>query len=314
MKAVAAALTLLLIISTASAQGLPKGVEVMVDYAVEQARGLTFLAAYLGGILTFLSPCVIPLLFVFLAMSHREQANPVKMTLAFFLGLATVYALMGAGAFYLGGALNQFRAAVTPLAGVLLILMGVSTAFGRGFTLIKPPENIKFSALGVYSLGASFAVGFTPCVGPIYAGILFLSSFLQSPFYSAALMVFYTAGVATPLFAAAVFRDRVDFSRLRMLAVEVSLPGYGRRIRLHPASLAAGVMLAGVGTLFLLYGGTYAFNFIDPLGTKKLFYGGQRFLLDNPVGGATAGLFLMVSAAAAAWVAGKTILQKKHGG
>jgi cytochrome c-type biogenesis protein len=178
-------------------------------------------AALLAGLLSFLSPCVLPLIPGYLSFISgyglaevREGSGRFRIltrTLAFALGFTLVFSAMGilfSGASILLGSLSR---TVTLIAGCLVIVLGVNLLFDFIKVLdLEARFHVKRSPrgyAGAFLLGVAFAAGWTPCVGPILASILLYASSNGDVPKAALLLAAYSAGLALPFFAAGLFFD-----------------------------------------------------------------------------------------------------------
>lgn len=159
-------------------------------------------AVYFAGLFSFFSPCIFPLLPVYIGMLSTSGKKSIIKTLLFVTGLSTSFVLLGFGAGSLGSFLTSsiFRIG----SGIIVIIFGVIQ-----MELIKIPilERTKVldikgkednSIWGAFLLGFTFSLGWTPCVGPILASILFISSGGGNPYYGAFMMLIYVLGLASP--------------------------------------------------------------------------------------------------------------------
>jgi len=184
---------------------------------------ITVIGAFVGGLLSFLSPCVLPLVppyLCFLAgvsfeeLTEREAvtgSQRVFLTaLAFVLGFTTVFVALGATASLIGQTLAQYLNVLSIVAGAVILLMGLHFlgvfrlawlyADARVEVQRKPP-----GMLGGYIVGLAFAFGWTPCVGPVLAAILFMAGAEDTAWRGAALLFIYSLGMGLPFLAASVF-------------------------------------------------------------------------------------------------------------
>jgi cytochrome c-type biogenesis protein len=187
--------------------------------------GTTAIAvAFAGGVISFLSPCVLALVPGYLAflsgvavddLSRRRRAV-IAPTLAFILGFATVFTLIGAG---IGGAtsvLKDERRALELVGGVLLIVLALVVLLGPRLGLAqrewRPLAWMRGRGGrigGGVLTGVVFAIGWTPCIGPILGGILTVAATGQSPTGGAVLLLVYSAGLGVPFLATSLAFDRM---------------------------------------------------------------------------------------------------------
>ena len=214
------------------------------------------LPAFLAGVVSFLSPCTLPILpgyFAFTFGARRQQV--ALMTVAFFLGLATTLTILGAGVSFLGSLFHGFRDQLTVIGGVLIVGLGCMSLVGKGFTGIKMNDRPATTFTGTYLFGMTFALGWTACVGPILGALLTLVAAQGSSgavLAGAVLAFLYALGLALPLFLITLFFSRLGTGTqawrfLKGRGWEVKL--FGRTLYLHSTSVISGLLLIGVGLL-----------------------------------------------------------------
>lgn len=219
---------------------------------------VSYLAAFLGGVLSLLSPCSALLLPAFFAYAFGGGGELVKKTGVFYLGLAATLVPLGMGISAVSALFYGQRSLLITLSGSLLIAFGVVQIFGRGFA-VGPLERLRGKIRGdsvgaVFALGAVYGfAGF--CSGPILGAVLTVAASSGGALQGAALLATYAAGMAVPLFLMALLWDRLDLGRRRWLrGREV---GVGR-LRFHTTNLISGTIFVLLGVVFIAYEGTSA--------------------------------------------------------
>lgn len=226
--------------------------------AVVQAGGGSMLvfapAAFLAGVVSFLSPCTLPILpayFAFTFQARRERV--VIMTIAFFLGLATTMVVLGASATALSQVLFRNLREITVIGGLIVIGFGVMSLLGKGFTGAKMLDRPTASVAGSYLYGATFALGWTACVGPILGALLTLLATQGLAVAQGAVLAFiYALGLGTPLIVIAAFFTRLgrgsrfwQLARGRGFTLDLGFA----TLDLHTTSIISGLLLIGMGVL-----------------------------------------------------------------
>jgi cytochrome c-type biogenesis protein len=221
------------------------------------ARGSLWLlapAAFLAGILSFLSPCTLPILPAYFAFTFQSKKQTVVwMTVAFFLGLTTTLTVLGASATALSQLLFQYLRQITVMGGLAIIALGILSLLGKGFSGPQIQERPSRTALGSYLYGATFALGWTACIGPILGAILTLLATQGFGILQGALLAFvYAIGLGTPLILVSTFFGRLGqgsrfWKVLKGKGFEVQLRN--QVLYLHSTSLISGILLIGMGYL-----------------------------------------------------------------
>jgi cytochrome c-type biogenesis protein len=227
---------------------------------MENQLGLT--AAFVAGLLSFLSPCILPLIPGYLTFitgmsleelisggdRRRHLAGIVASTIFFVAGFTTVFVLAGAGAGWLGRSVNANFPIITKVAAALIILFGLHLI---GIIRIKwlyyekrvHVQTKPIGLLGTYAVGLAFGFGWSPCVGPQLASILALASTTGRAGEGMVLLSAFSLGLAIPFLLTGLFVDTFLnlFKRMR------------RYLRM--VEIAAGVLMVVIGILILT--GTY---------------------------------------------------------
>lgn len=258
---------------------LPENVQKLIEYKHEQAdfylRNLSFLVAFLAGILGILTPCSLAILPAFFAYSFESKKEITKMTSVFFLGFAPVFIIFGLIATLLGKSLAMFQKSNQFLvigAGIFLIIFGLMVLFGKGFSGISFNKKTKKTPFGVFLFGILFAIGFTACMGPILVGILLIASTFQNYFYSGFLMLFYSLGFFIPLFLISMSFDKFNFAEV--------VERWNKKVGFPISSLIAGILLIAMGITFIILGGTHFFDFLGLGSLTVLIYNLQEKLFN----------------------------------
>lgn len=234
---------------------------------------ISYAGALGGGILSFLSPCVLPLVpayLCFLSGKSLEELSGVKpledgaarrvviAALLFIVGFSSVFVVLGASASAISGLLLEYKLILGKIAGVIIIAFGFHFMGFLRLPIINRDlrlhlRNSSASMLSAFILGLAFAFGWTPCIGPILATVLSVAARGESLWYGATLLTVYAAGLGIPFLLAAFLA--VPFMR------------WLRRIRNHfrKIELATGSLLILTGLLFL-------FNSFELLGFFLLEY------------------------------------------
>ncbi|NNN22655.1 MAG: cytochrome c biogenesis protein CcdA [Acidimicrobiales bacterium] len=194
---------------------------------------LSIITAFGGGIISFASPCVLPLVPAFIAtvtsLSGKENSVQEKgigavsklivlrQTVLFVLGFSIVFVLLGLGATGIGRTLERNQLLLSRLSGVLIILMAIVlsiSAFGKWITFEKEfrfhPNIRKFGVVGAPLAGAAFAFGWTPCIGPVLAAVLALAANGQSSLNGAVLLSAYALGLGLPFILAGLLLEQIQ--------------------------------------------------------------------------------------------------------
>lgn len=211
---------------------------------------LIFLA-FTAGIFSFLSPCTLPILPAYFAVTAQaDRARMGFMSVAFFLGLATLFVGMGASASFFGGLLREYMFSLTKIGGIIVIIFGIMTLFGKGFSGAGFQGRPASTFFGFFLFGATFALGWTPCVGPILSGILILAAADKTIFQGMLLLFFYAVGLGVPLIFIATLcgnlpKDGLFWTLLRGKGWSLRLAG--NDLLLHSTNIFSGLLLIILG-------------------------------------------------------------------
>jgi cytochrome c-type biogenesis protein len=185
------------------------------------AADISLLAALIAGLVSFLSPCVLPLVppyLVYLAGTSLERladddpqtgstAQTVGAALLFVAGFSTVFVALGASASLIGSLVRAYSGTLATVAGVVIIVMGlhflgvfkIATLMREKRASLPKPVGLW----GAYVMGLAFAFGWTPCIGPILAAILAVAASETTVTRGATLLAVYSLGLGVPFVIAA---------------------------------------------------------------------------------------------------------------
>jgi len=215
------------------------------------------LAAFLAGILSFLSPCVLPLVPGYVSLISGATVEDLQSdeghmlgkvmlhSLTFILGFSIVFIALGAVATGIGQLANEYHNLLAKLAGVTVIIFGLHLTGLlkiKAFYADKRLHDVKggSSALGSFAVGFAFAFGWTPCIGPILTTILVFAGAQETVLKGILLLAVYSLGLAVPFL-------------LTSLGVDRFLGFYTRfRRHLHTVEVVSGVLLIAVGVLIFM--------------------------------------------------------------
>jgi cytochrome c-type biogenesis protein len=197
---------------------------------------ITYIGAFIAGLLSFLSPCVLPLIPSYITYitglsfadlqaehpTHKVRQQTVIHSLLFVAGFTTVFVLLGASATYIGNFLQSHMGLLRKIGGLLIIIFGVHVTgiFDIGLLLGEKRLTIHRKPagyLGSFIVGVAFAAGWTPCIGPILASILMVAATEETIFHGIALLLIYSLGLGLPFFLAslAMHQFLVFFNRFK---------------------------------------------------------------------------------------------------
>lgn len=227
---------------------------------IDTLNHVSLFAAFSAGLLSFVSPCVLPLVPSYVsyitglsveqlsdaAERHRFQRAIIANSLLFIAGFSSVFIAFGASASFLGQVLYEYQEIIRKVGAILIILFGLYLLGILNLKFLMTEHHlIAFSKrpvgyLGSFLIGTAFAAGWTPCVGPILGAILAYASTTESMQSGILLLASYSLGIGLPLFLTALSVDRflAYFKKARMY--------------LRGVSFASGACLVLVG--ILIYG------------------------------------------------------------
>ncbi|MCW5685665.1 MAG: sulfite exporter TauE/SafE family protein [Pseudolabrys sp.] len=218
---------------------------------------ISFLAALVAGVVSFLSPCVLPLVppyLVYLAGASlermaggepvaRARTDTVIASICFVLGFTTVFVALGASATAIGGLIRAWSGTLATVAGIVIIIMGLHFLGVTRLAFLMQEKRVTVSKpvslWGAYVMGLAFAFGWTPCIGPILAAILAVAASESTVTRGASLLAVYSLGLGIPFVVAA-------------FAIQPFAAFLARfRTHLHRVEQVMGVLLIITGIAFL---------------------------------------------------------------
>lgn len=218
--------------------------------------------AFAAGLLSFLSPCILPLIPSYLSyiggasLAELQESSPrrsetVGRTLLFVLGFSVVFVLLGLLAGTSGFLIGGTSRIISLVAGGIVVLLGLNIIFDFWKTL-NIERKFHFSSkprgyTGSVAIGMAFGAGWTPCIGPILAGILFLAGRSGNAWTGTALLLVYSLGLGVPFLIAGAFFPQF----LRALS--------GLKRHLETIRIVSGAFLVGIG-LLIAFGRLQRFN------------------------------------------------------
>lgn len=264
--------------------------------------GVEIPVAFAGGTLALLSPCSALLIPAFFAYAFPSRGQLMLRTAIFLAGLAVVLIPVGLGVGALGSLINERRAEVTLIAGVLLIAIGLYQLALGGFEVPGTAGLMGRvsgdSAIATFTLGAVYGIaGF--CAGPILGGVLTIAATSGGALTGGALLFVYALGMAVPLFVLALLWERIGpWARTRVSAGEWRIGRWSR----PRVTVISSLMFIALGILFIVFQGSNALTGVyESFGASDL-----SAELETTVGGtirdngalATVGLALAIATAA----------------
>lgn len=223
------------------------------------SQEVTYFGAFIAGLLSFLSPCVLPLIPSYITYitglsfadlqaehpTHKVRQTAMLHSLAFILGFTVVFVLLGASATYIGSFLNQHASIIRKVGGVLILLLGIHVTGLIPITMLMGEKRVTLHRkpagfAGTFLVGLSFAAGWTPCIGPILATILMVAATEDNVYHGILLLLIYSLGLGIPFF----------LSSLAMHQFIVVFQRFKKYIRVFEICTGVFLMLVGVMIYF----------------------------------------------------------------
>ena len=237
-------------------------------------ENVTLFAAFLAGVLSFISPCVLPLIPGYLSFvsgvtldemrgtaagpaSSHTRRRAVTMSVAFVLGFSLVFVSLGASATAIGTVLMEHLSLLGKIAGVVIILFGLHMMGVLRIGWLYSEKRMQTSSkpagfFGAMLVGIAFAFGWTPCIGPILAAILAVAATQESVGEGVKLLAVYSAGLGVPFIATSLAINKFFAASARI------------RKHYHMIEVVSGVLLVAVGILIFTNRFTVIAQYLTP--------------------------------------------------
>lgn len=220
------------------------------------SQEVTYIGAFIAGLLSFLSPCVLPLIPSYIMYisgisyadlhaehpSHVIRQKTIFHSLCFVCGFTAVFVLLGASATYIGSFLSAHATVIRKVGGILLVLLGIHVTGLLPFRFLLREKRVSITHkpagyAGSFLVGIAFAAGWTPCIGPILAAILAVAATEERVYQGILLLLLYSLGLGVPFFlsALAMHRFLAVFNRFRKY--------------IHTFEIITGILLMVIGVL-----------------------------------------------------------------
>ena len=178
---------------------------------------MQYFISFLEGIITFISPCLLPMLPIYVSYfaggGERKLSKTLRCALGFVLGFTLIFVAMGALAGTLGGFLKQHQTAVNIVSGIVVVIFGLNFLGVLKFNIFKGSnKSMDTSNLGFFSsaiFGVIFSVGWTPCVGAFLGSALMLASQQGQAMTGMLMLLSYSIGLGIPFIISALLIDKL---------------------------------------------------------------------------------------------------------
>ena len=177
---------------------------------------MQYIISFLEGLITFISPCLLPLLSVYISYfasgNEENTAKTLVKSLGFVLGFTLVFILLGAFAASLGALLSRYQTAVNIVTGLIVIVFGLNFSGVFKLNLFNNTTQKEIKGSGFFStmlFGAVFSISWTPCVGAFLGSALMLASQQGKILEGMAMLLVYSLGLGVPFVLSAVLIDKL---------------------------------------------------------------------------------------------------------
>lgn len=177
---------------------------------------MQYFIAFLEGIITFISPCLLPMIPIYISYfaggKERNTKKTIKNALGFIFGFTTIFVLMGALAGTFGQLLNEYKRVVDVVTGLIVIFFGLNFLGVFKLNLFKGSKKAKTENLGFFSsmvFGIVFSIGWTPCVGAFLGSALMMAASQAQATEGIIMLLLYSLGLGIPFFISAILIDKL---------------------------------------------------------------------------------------------------------
>ena len=231
---------------------------------------VTLITAFSAGFLSFISPCVLPLIPGYLSFvsgvsleemrddaARAARRRVIVTSIAFIVGFSIVFVALGATASVIGKFLFRNESILNKVAGVLVIVFGLHTMGVFRIPFLETEKRVQAGAkpktlVGATMVGMAFGFGWTPCIGPILAGILVLAGSKETVFEGVVMLAVYSLGLGIPFLLTALAINKFFAASKRI------------RRHYHKIELASGALLVGIGLLLFTNQMTVIVRYLTP--------------------------------------------------
>ena len=178
---------------------------------------MQYVISFLEGIITFVSPCILPMLPVYISYFAGGESNrkrTLRNAVGFILGFTIVFVALGAFAGIIGGLLQKYKIFVNLITGAVVVVLGLNFTgiINIGFLNSTKKANVEIKHIGFGTsvlFGIVFSIGWTPCVGAFLGSALMMASQEGTVLAGILMLVLYSAGLGIPFLASALLLDRL---------------------------------------------------------------------------------------------------------
>jgi len=180
---------------------------------------MDYIIAFLEGIITFISPCLLPMLPIYISYfagqkSERKKKTALINSIGFVAGFTIVFTALGAFAGTVGGFLSEYRLIVNFISGIIVILFGLNFMGAIRIPLINKDHHLQLSTVntGFFSsalFGVIFSIGWTPCIGAFLGSALMLAASSSESLKGILMLLCFSAGLGIPFIASAILLEQL---------------------------------------------------------------------------------------------------------